>query len=275
MKNIIDAKKIKSLDIKNLSVNYGNKNVIKDLNVTINAGELTALIGNNGCGKSTFLKAVMNLISHKGKCLIKEVDSDTDLCIEHMSAKKLAAYISYIAQTSGISSSMSVLDVCMMGYNPHLPLLSNPTALMKNNAEEILWKIGLGERVNEDFLTLSEGQKQLCILARSIVQHSPIMFLDEPESALDITNRYELMRIVRSLINENTCAVMCIHSPELALEYCDRILFMQEGNIVEDLYIKNADINSLNKAFSRLYNGIEITESIDSKGRKHYFMYPV
>ena len=136
-----------SLDISGLSVSYGRKNIINNLNITLYSGEFTALIGNNGCGKSTLIKAVMNLISHKGKCVLRFSSDKTtpentatfaQVITEKLTPKKRAMYMTYIAQHSGISSSISVMDVCLMGYNHMLNPLAVPDSSMRCNVLKAL-----------------------------------------------------------------------------------------------------------------------------------------
>ena len=136
-----------SLDISGLSVSYGRKNIINNLNITLYSGEFTALIGNNGCGKSTLIKAVMNLISHKGKCVLRFSSDKTTpentatfakVITEKLTPKKRAMYMTYIAQHSGISSSISVMDVCLMGYNHMLnPLVCAVMFLKRLNMSDL------------------------------------------------------------------------------------------------------------------------------------------
>lgn len=272
-----------SLDISGLSVSYGRKNIINNLNITLYSGEFTALIGNNGCGKSTLIKAVMNLIPHKGKCVLRFSSDKTtpentatfaQVITEKLTPKKRAMYMTYIAQHSGISSSISVMDVCLMGYNHMLNPLAVPDSSMRCNVLKALEYVGLKDRAEDDFLSLSAGQKQMCILARSVIQNSPVMILDEPESALDITNRYEMLRTIREQADTNKCVLMSIHSPELALMYCDRLLFMKSGSIVDDIYVKDTDVSRLNEAFAKVYDNVCVGVYESTDNRKHYCIYP-
>lgn len=143
--------------------------------------------------------------------------------------------ISYIPQRNGISVSMTVRDVCLLGFNPQLHMLESYNSNMRHRADKAIDSVGLAGLYDTDFLTLSEGQKQLCILARTLIEDSALLLLDEPDSALDFSNRHMLMKHIRNIISDNKCALMCIHSPELALEYCDRILLMKDGKLFQIL----------------------------------------
>ena len=216
------------LYVSDVSVYYGSKCAVQNVSFNIHPGQLTAIIGNNGCGKSSLIRAVMNLVKHSGKCMLGELQ------LENMSVRKRAGMISYIPQRTGISISMTVREVCLLGFNPQLHMLESYNSNMRHRADKAIDSVGLAGLYDTDFLTLSEGQKQLCILARTLIEASALLLLDEPDSALDFSNRHMLMKHIRNIISDNKCALMCIHSPELALEYCDKILLMKDGKIVSD-----------------------------------------
>ena len=140
---------------------------------------------------------------------------------------------------------------------------------MKYRADKAIDSVGLAGLYDTDFLTLSEGQKQLCILARTLIEDSVLLLLDEPDSALDFSNRHMLMKHIQNIISDNKCALMCIHSPELALEYCDRILLMKDGKIVSDIDVHAASLSEINEKMSLIYDNINVTECTDTKGNVH------
>ena len=251
------------LSVSDVSVYYGSKCAVDNVSFKTHAGQLTAVIGSNGCGKTSLIKAIMNLTQHNGECHLN------NLTLEKLSISKRAGLISYIPQRNGISISMTVRDVCLLGFNPQLHILGSYTSDMKNKVKTAIDKVGLAGLYDTDFLTLSEGQKQLCILARTLVEDSPLLLLDEPDSALDFSNRHMLMRNIRKIAYNNKCAIMCIHSPELALEYCDNILLMKSGRIVSSINTHTDSINEINEKMSLIYDNINITECTDSNGRIH------
>ena len=146
----------------------------------------------------------MNLVKHSGKCMLGELQ------LENMSVRKRAGMISYIPQRTGISISMTVREVCLLGFNPQLHMLESYNSNMRHRADKAIDSVGLAGLYDTDFLTLSEGQKQLCILARTLIEASALLLLDEPDSALDFSNRHMLMKHIRNIISDNKCALMCI-----------------------------------------------------------------
>ena len=167
-----------------ISAGYGADDIIKDISFSVEAGQLTGILGANGSGKTTLLKAICGILPHSGSCTLKGEG------LEELSPKKLARRCSYIPQRSGISIDISALDVVLMGFNPRLGLLEYPSQDMKQQARRALHQVGLAGREEENYQTLSQGQRQLCMLARTLVSQARLLLLDEPESALEpVTGR--------------------------------------------------------------------------------------
>lgn len=251
------------LTVSNLSVSYGSKKAVDSVSFQAYPGELTAVIGNNGCGKTSLLKAILNLLPHQGKSRLSDYE------LESLTPRKRAALISYVPQKSGINISMTVHEVCLLGFNPRLGLLQSPTPSMKARAAAVLDTVGLQGLEGRDFLTLSEGQKQLCILARTLIEDAPLILMDEPDSSLDFSNRHLLMEQIQKIVCAEKCALVCIHSPELALRYCDRILLMKDGRLTADLNLHTASLDELNEKLALVYHNIQIAECPGAQGKMH------
>ncbi len=245
----------------NISCGYGGKEVLKDVNFSLPRGAMTGLLGANGSGKSTLLKAICRQIPHKGNCCLEGRSLDS------LSLRQLARRISYIPQRSGIHVSLPLLEVVMMGFNPALSLLQNPSAAQRRAAKCALDSVGLGEMEGADYLTLSEGQKQLCILARTIVEDTSLLLLDEPDSALDFHNRYYGMKMLKKLLwDKNKTALICLHDPALALDFCDQLLLLKDGKCTSTLYPASDSLPVMQKALSDIYGPISLIRCTDSRG---------
>ena len=163
--------------VHDLTVGYGKIPVVEKLSFSLDKGCLLGILGANGSGKTTLLKAVCGILPHAGSCVLEgEI-------LEKLNSRQIAKCCSYIPQRSGISIDITVLDVVLMGFNPWLGLLEHPTAAMKEQGCKILAMVGLEGKEQNNYMTLSEGQKQLCILARTLCCDSRLLLLDEPESA--------------------------------------------------------------------------------------------
>ena len=179
------------LCVQDLTVRYGTAAVLQGVSFSVPvSGQLIGLLGVNGSGKTTLLKAAAGLLPHTGQCLLDGVP------LESLSTRRLAQTVSYIPQQSGISVSLSAREVVLMGFNPRLGVLQSPTAAMRAAADEALRTVGLADKAGQDYLTLSGGEKQLCILARTIAEDAPLLLLDEPDSALDLANRSRMTALL-------------------------------------------------------------------------------
>ena len=151
------------LEVRNLSAGYGKKTILHDISFTLESGTMTGLLGSNGSGKTTLLKSLCGLLPHTGQVTLQGMP------LEQLSPRALARRCSLICQRSGISIDISALDVVLMGFNARLGLLEYPGKQMKESARQALAAVGLGGMEERNYQTLSEGQKQLCILARTLV----------------------------------------------------------------------------------------------------------
>ena len=256
--------KRKYFEVQNLSAGYGNKEIVHHISFDIEPHTLTALIGPNGCGKTTLLKSIINLLDYQGKCLLHGEN------MKEFTVRKLAQKISYIPQQSGIHVSMSVLDVVLMGYNPVLKLLERPNKKQKQRAKTAIASVGLSEYMNKDYLTLSEGQKQLVLLARTMIEDTDLLILDEPDSALDFQNRYKILRLLKQMIeNEEKAGVLCIHNPEMALEFCQQIIVMKEGERIDVLHPQTDSMERMEHALRKIYGNVSLVKCTDRKDCEH------
>lgn len=210
-----------------LTVGYKHNTVIDHCSFSLECGSITGVLGANGCGKTTLLKAICGILPYQGTCTLDGID------MKSLSAKERARLCGYIPQRSGILIDIPALDVVLMGFHASLGLFDRPTAQMRIAAAEALSTVGLGGMENRNYQQLSEGQKQLCILARTLVCDHRMLILDEPESALDYAMRYRMLTLLRAVIDRTQgCALVALHDPVLALNCCDHLLFLADGAAV-------------------------------------------
>lgn len=254
----------KGLFVDGISAGYGNKEIVHDVSFSAEPETLTCLLGPNGCGKTTLMKCLADLLPHQGICRLNGHN------LEKLSLRQRSQMISYIPQRSGISISLPVLDVVLMGFNPVLKLLEHPSKMQRAAALQALEDVGLASLEEQDFLTLSEGQKQLAILARMLVENTDLLLMDEPDSALDFQNRHRMIGRVREIVKAGKkTGVICLHDPMLALNYCDQILLMKDGNCIDILYPAKDTAEQMTQAFCQLYGTVTVTEIKDKKGNRH------
>ena len=153
--------------------------------------------------------------------------------LEQLSARRMARLVGYIPQRSGISIDISVLDVVLMGFNPRLGLLERPGRKMQDLAVQALEQVGLGGREQSNYLCLSEGQKQLCILARTLVSGSRLLLLDEPAAGMNPSETAELMENIRRIRDTFQIAILLIeHDMNLVMGICEGICVLNYGKVI-------------------------------------------
>lgn len=252
-----------------IKTGYASHTVLEDLDFSLAEGTVTGLLGANGSGKSTLLKAVCGLIPYSGEFLLRGVP------LKGMSVRRLARQISYVPQRSGINSSLPALDVVLMGFNPVLGLLRDADAGQRELAREALAAVGLKNLEERDYRTLSEGQKQLCILARTMVEDTRLLLLDEPDSALDFRNRNLVPGILRRLLEGGgKAALLCLHDPFLALDFCDRLILLKGGRCMACLVPARDSLGDMQEALSELYGPLFLARCPDGKGRMRLVLLP-
>lgn len=253
-------------EAKNITAGYGKKVILKELSFSVEKNSLTGILGANGCGKTTLIRAISSITPYTGEIFINGTSTKA------LNSSKMARLASYIPQRSGISIDISLLDVVLMGFNPVLGLLERPSKKMVERAIDAIRAVGLCGKENENYMTLSEGQKQLTVLARTLVSDAPLMLLDEPESALDLRHRYIMLSMIREWSEKGErCAIVTLHDPMLALEFCDKLIVMSDGR-VETLYPKTDTLSHLEEALSKIYGTVTLSRIPDSSGKEHLVM---
>ncbi len=253
--------------VHHLTAGYGKNPVVRDLSFSLDRGCLLGILGANGSGKTTLLKAVCGILPHTGSCTLEQK------VLEELSPRQMARQCSYIPQKSGISIDISALEVVLMGFNPWLGLLERPGAAMKDEACRMLALVGLEGKEESNYLTLSEGQKQLCILARTLCCGTGLLLLDEPESALDFRFRHQMLEILRDWVSwGGRAAVVTLHDPLLALNYCHRLLVLSEGRSLGMLRPKEDSAEQMEALLGQIYGRISLTRLKDRGGRERLVM---
>ena len=253
--------------VKNLSAGYGKTNVLTDICFSLDEGKILGVLGANGCGKTTLLKCICGILPHNGQCILSGEKLD------NLSARQISQKCSYIPQRSGISIDLSVFDVVMMGFNPKLGLLQHPDEKMKKMGEQALLMVGLEDKKDDNYLTLSEGQKQLCIIARTLVSDAKLLLLDEPESALDFRLRYKTFLMLKEwLKKQKSSAIVTLHDSVLALNYCDELLLVDEGKVLGVIRPKTDSFEEMQKLLSKIYGNISLQKCCTKQGKENIIL---
>ena len=240
-------------ECKDIKYSYGKKRVLDGVSFELEQGEVAALLGANGSGKTTLIKAICSLLGGEGSVYLEKNQ------LWSKKEREIARLVSYIPQRSGIGISISVLDVVLMGFNARMGMLSPYTDAQRKEAFDALSKVGIGHMADRDYQSLSEGEKQLCILARSFVEQTKLMLFDEPESSLDFKNRYKVMSLLLERVEETGgAAIICLHEPSLAMQFCHRLIVIDEGKCIAQLHPKNDSLEKMEACLSRVYGDIKL-----------------
>ena len=210
------------LDIKNLSIFYGKKEILKNINIKFRDSSFNAILGVNGAGKTTLFKCLLGLIkAYSGEIFIENKN------INDISIKQRAKIFSYMPQILDSPFDFSVFDMVAFGLEPHKNIFNK---IDKNKIFNVLEMLHIKDLANKGVQTLSGGQKALVLLARCILQDSKILLLDEPSAYLDIKNQKLLLDIISKL--NNKIIIINIHDPSLALDYATNIIAIKNQQIL-------------------------------------------
>jgi len=215
------------IEVKNLKKNFGDLQVLKGINETIKKGEVVTIIGPSGSGKSTFLRC-LNLL---------EVPTSGEVIFEGTN----------IADKSvNLDTHRQKIGMVFQHFNvfPHLTVMNNITItpmleknvskeVAENKAKELLQMVGLADKANEYPRKLSGGQKQRLAIIRALAMEPDVMLFDEPTSALDPEMVKDVLEVIKKLTIQGMTCVIVTHEMGFAKEVSDRVLFMDEGLIVE------------------------------------------
>ena len=204
----------------NTSVGYNGNPVIQDINFAIDKGHIPALIGPNGAGKSTILKTASGLIKPvKGEVCIR------DKAIGSYSPKELYGIISVMMTDRVKTKYMTCFDVVRVGRYQYTGIFGGLSEDDRSVIKESMELIGVWDLKDKDYNTLSDGQKQRVLLARSIVSQPGILILDEPASFLDIGRKIEFFDVLHDLVHKKDIAVLIsMHEVELIRKIADKVI---------------------------------------------------
>jgi iron complex transport system ATP-binding protein len=217
------------LEIRGLRAGYKDRAVLHGIDLGVARGELVALAGPNGCGKTTLLRAISGVHAHtSGELLIDGVDA------HEMSATQVARRVAVVAQGATLPERFSAFEIALMGRTPHLRLLQSEGERDVSIVREAMQRADCWELRARPVDELSGGERQRVIIARALAQQPDLLLLDEPTSHLDPAHQAETFRLVLTLCRERIAALAVVHDLTLAAAYADRIALMHEGRIVAD-----------------------------------------
>ena len=238
------------INVENLSKNFGNLKVLKNISTTINKGEIISIIGPSGSGKSTFLRCINKLEEPtEGHIYIDGMD----LMDKKTDINKIRERVGMVFQHFNLFPNMTVLE----------NLTLSPTMVKKESKEEaekyalyLLEKVGLSDKAKSYPTQLSGGQKQRIAIARALAMKPEVILFDEPTSALDPEMIKEVLDVMRDLAKEGMTMLIVTHEIGFARNVGNRILFMDNGEIIEDCSPKDFFENPTNDRIKDFLNKV-------------------
>ncbi|OJU12812.1 MAG: glutamine ABC transporter ATP-binding protein [Clostridiales bacterium 43-6] len=225
------------LDVKNIKKSFDQLAVLKDISFSVNEGEVVAIIGPSGSGKSTLLRCITQLeradegeITLCGLEMCKSVNSKS-VYSSHEVLHKIQLSCGLVFQNFHLFPHYSVLKN-VMDAQIHVLKQSKPKA--KQIALDFLDKMGLSDKADAYPCQLSGGQQQRVSIARALALNPKILFFDEPTSALDPELTGEILKVIKELAKENMTMVIVTHEMSFARDVADKVIFMDDGYIVEE-----------------------------------------
>lgn len=236
-----------AINIKNLKVGYDKKIIIEELNLSLEKGKITSIIGSNGCGKSTLLKSIGRILKKEnGEIFI------LDKNMNDMKSKEIAEKLAILSQNPTAPSQLKVEELVSYGRYPHR---TNVSKLSNEDKQKIEWALKVTNTFEFRYRELSDlsgGQRQRVWLAMALAQETDILLLDEPTTFLDMSHQLEVLNIVKNLNDKHGCTVvMVLHDINHAAKYSDFIVAMKDGKI---LYKNTPDLIMSKEVLKDIYN---------------------
>jgi iron complex transport system ATP-binding protein len=213
------------LKINNLSVFYGDRQILHEIQLEVHSGEIVALLGPNGAGKSTLIRSISGVIPiRSGNIFVDQKD------VTSLSTMERARHISVVPQAISMPPAFTVWETVLLGRTPYLNFLGQTSAKDEAIARQALEQVDVVHLIDKRMDEISGGEQQRVLLARTLAQDTPILLMDEPTTHLDISHQIDLLKLITKQAKEKSLTVLiALHDLNLASMFADRIAIVQNG----------------------------------------------
>ena len=240
------------LQIRNIRKDFGQRTVLKDVNFNVHKGEVVSIIGSSGSGKSTLLRCI-NLLEKPTSGEI--IFHDKDVVKNEISLVKLREKVGMVFQSFNLFNNLNVLENCVIGQ---MKVLKRNREEAEKVAKELLTKVGMEKFIKAKPNQLSGGQKQRVAIARALAMEPEVLLFDEPTSALDPEMVGEVLKVMKDLAKTGLTMIVVTHEMAFAHDVSTRVVFMDQGVIVEDnkpeIIFDNPEHDRTREFLSRMLN---------------------
>ncbi|MDO5718591.1 MAG: ABC transporter ATP-binding protein [Tissierellia bacterium] len=244
------------------------QSILNDINFIVNEGEVLAILGSNGIGKTTLLKCMMGLLPWKSGLSL--IDGKA---INHLSSKEIWKNIGYVPQAKAAALSYTAKEMILLGRSAHLNLWEQPKKKDMEIVDEVIEMIGIADLKNKSCNQMSGGELQMVLIARALATKPKMLVLDEPESNLDFKNQLIILEIIDKLskIHKISC-VINTHYPEHALRVSDKSLILCKNK--QTMYGQTTKI--INKEnMQKAFDVDVVIEEIKIKDNSFTYVFPI
>lgn len=214
------------IELKELCFSYGSKPVLKDVSASFESGKLCAVVGPNGCGKTTLIRLLSRLLRpESGELRLGEKP------FAAYGRKEFAQRLALLPQTRPVPA-IAVRELVSHGRFPYLDLSRRLTKEDEEMVDKALRDTNTAVLAERELRELSGGERQRVYLAMLLAQDTPCVLLDEPTTYLDVSSQFAIMEALRRMSESGKCVVAVLHDLALALRYCDKMIVMDEGRVL-------------------------------------------
>ena len=213
------------IELQHIGVRYGDRVILRDLVAEVVEGRITAVMGPNGCGKTTLLRCVGGLME----------PTEGSVCLDgkpvrDYGARALARKVAFVRQHQQTDFEFSAFETVLMGRNPYQRRLQNESQEDWDIVERCMRQTGTWDLRFARPAEMSGGELQRVMITRALAQDTPVLLMDEPVSNLDIAHQRDVMRLLRQSVGKTVLIV--IHDLNLALQFCDDLLLLHQGGLL-------------------------------------------
>jgi iron complex transport system ATP-binding protein len=220
---------VNEIELRDVVVEAGGRRIVDGVSFDVEAGEWLSLLGPNGAGKTTIMRVLAGIRPYRGGIRIRGRE------LHSLGRREAARLVSLVPQIPVVPATMTVAEYVLLGRTPHMSAFAREGESDRAAAAEALASLELDELAKRELGSLSGGELQRAVIARSLAQSAPLLLLDEPTSALDLGHQQQVLELVERLRRDHQLTVIAaMHDLTLAALYGERVILLDRGRVVAE-----------------------------------------